>query len=284
MDLQKVKTMKSLDLWGMTIPLENLSSEQISFLESVPKELPCVDWLWLTMDSIWHSFDLDNRVNLDPYKLGKFYAHPIWLVNGIFTKVDRVSSAHRDAIGKYLSDFNLELIADYGGGSGMLAETLSNKLNTEIHIIEPFPIDYFKNRILHLSNITYRNDFSTQTYDAVIAQDVLEHIPNPVEVAYEMALKTKADGVLIFANCFYPSIECHLPQTFYLRHCFQLVMVAMGLRFIGTVPDAMHAQVFRKNKSLSLKRALFIANVLRPFGEIINFTFLTSSKIRNLFR
>jgi 2-polyprenyl-6-hydroxyphenyl methylase/3-demethylubiquinone-9 3-methyltransferase len=56
--------------------------------------------------------------------------------------------------------------------------------------------------------------------------------------------------LVIFANCFYPVIECHLPLTFYLRHTFRRVLEGGRLEFLGTIPGAEHVQVFRKGSAV----------------------------------
>jgi 2-polyprenyl-6-hydroxyphenyl methylase/3-demethylubiquinone-9 3-methyltransferase len=107
-------------------------------------------------------------------------------------------------------------------------------------------------------------------YDAVIAQDVLEHVEDPVRLAFDLATVACPGGLVIFANCFYPVIQCHLPSTFHLRHTFPYVMQFMGLEYLGRVPGAEHALAFRKRTQIVMKVARMAERLSKVFGPLLN--------------
>ena len=234
---------------GKLIDIDTLDNNSSIYLKGLPQEKPTVEWLWQEMDRIWVDKGLDNSEKLTGQDIAGFYSHPVWIANGIFTCIDKESIDHRKAIKGYLVDIKAQNIADYGGGSGVLAEIITANSDINVDIVEPYPFEFFINKYKDNTKIKYVNDFESSNYDVIIAQDVLEHVENPIEMAYQLSKHVKLDGYVIFANCFYPVIKCHLPSTFYLRHTFRLVMTAMGLKYVGRVKGASHALIFqRKNK------------------------------------
>jgi hypothetical protein len=158
------------------------------YVKRHPAERLTLVALWTEMDTIWDSFGLDNRKPLRNQPVSEFYAHPVWVVNGLFSAADPESLRHRIAIAQYaVEKLKVSSVANYGGGIGELARQI-------------------------------------------------EHIEDPIGVALRMIEATRFDRHLIFANCFYPVIKCHLPGTFYLRHTFCIVMKAAGLDY---VPDCL---------------------------------------------
>src|SRR5690606_22485283 len=109
-----------------------------------------------------------------------------------------------------------------------------------IEILEPFASALGRAAIAPFSNVTFAAEFG-EPCDVLVAQDVLEHVEQPIDLAIRMAQAVKPGGYLIFANCFWPVIKCHLPQTFYLRRSFRFVMRGLGLEFVGVIPGAEHA-------------------------------------------
>ena len=112
--------------------------------------------------------------------------------------------------------------------------------------------------------------FTQSNYDVVIVQEVLEHIEDPISLAYDLGCAVKFGGFVIFANCFSPVILCHLPCTFYLRHTFILLMRFLGFKYVGVVEGADHALVFKRQGILRLKNARRAAVLLRPIGFLYN--------------
>lgn len=274
-----------MTLWGSKINLDDLSESERSYIESLPIDKPAVDWVWEEMDRIWYDFGLNNKVSLSSQKnIAEFYRHPVWIMNGVFTEVDPVSSLHREAISTYLINHNCRALADYGGGSGVLAKVLTNKdQDVTVDIVEPFASDFFKSKARDFNRVEFKDGYTGSLYDAVIAQDVLEHVENPIEIAYEMALHTKHGGVLVFANCFYPVIQCHLPITFYLRYTFPVLMKVMGLEYLGTIPNAQHALIFRNTNKVKLEYANKLEKYLKLVGFFLNIVVPVISRIRYSF-
>jgi 2-polyprenyl-6-hydroxyphenyl methylase/3-demethylubiquinone-9 3-methyltransferase len=259
------------NLWGILLPFDILSPSDIDYLDSIAgMERPSVDWIWQEMDRIWDVQGLDNRLTLQKQAISEFYSHPIWVVNGVFTATDPVSIQHRDAIALFVRRLGVERIADYGGGFGELAKKLSAvDSKIQIDIVEPYPSKLGMQRIKHETNIRFIKEFENQ-YDCVIAQDVLEHVEHPLELVEKLVSSTQFGGYLIFANCFYPVIKCHLPSTFYLRHTFRWVMQGAGLEYVGQVDGVSHAQVFRRVRNIKKTRLKFLKSIAQFVGPFVN--------------
>lgn len=238
------------------------------------------------IDAVWDQLELNNnkRISEQSEKISQFYSHNVWILNGLFSESDPVSRQHREAIADYLKALSIKKIADYGGGSGVLAKFIAQKMpEADIDIVEPYPSVFFKERVQEFINIKFVPELQS-IYDAVIAQDVLEHIDNPLEVALSLVCKVKTGGYVIFANSFYPVIKCHLPATFYLRHQFKKIMTSAGLQFVENISDAEHAFVFKRIGEIDYKKvgqANFRAKIL---GPVFNLIISTLHKFRNLSR
>lgn len=267
-----------LNIWGQHLKGDCLEKDFIIYFQSLPQEKPTVEWLWQEIDRIWIDKDLDNKKDFAIQDIGGFYSHPVWIANGIFTSIDEESLNHRKAIKDYLVNIKARNIADYGGGSGVLAEIVTTNSAINVDIVEPYPFKFFVDKYKTNSKIKYVNDFESSNYDVIIAQDVLEHVENPIEMAYQLSRHVKLDGYVIFANCFYPVIECHLPSTFYLRHTFRLVMKAMGLKYVGRVKGASHALIFQRKNNLNLRKAIVASNVVRASQPLIRIASKLKSK------
>ena len=258
-------------LWGVPLPFEILSPSDIDYLKVIARmERPTVDWIWQEMDRIWDALGLDNQVALQRQAISDFYSHPIWVVNGVFTATDPVSVQHRDSIALFVSRLGIDRIADYGGGFGELAQRVSAvDSKVKIDIVEPYPSKLGMQRIKHDTNIRFIKEFDNQ-YDCVIAQDVLEHVEHPLELVAQLVKATKLGGYLIFANCFYPVIKCHLPSTFYLRNTFRWVMREMGLKFVGQVEGASHALVFQRVGDVNKIKFKYLKSIAKSVGPFFN--------------
>ena len=229
--------------------------------------------LWAEMDRVWSELGLDNRKRLNYQRVVDFYAHPVWVLNGLFSELDPVSFGHRQAIARYvLKHFGagpLLRTADVGGGSGVLACEIADAFDgrCRIDIVEPFPSEYFRRRLALRENIQFCDSLSAGGYDVVIAQDVLEHVDQPITLALACVGAVRVKGLVLFANCFYPFIQCHIPGTFYLRHTFRYVLESRGLTYLGTVPGAAHVQVYRRTgevDSAAVRRRDRLARIIGP--------------------
>ncbi len=263
--------MDELTLWGFKIPAHCLTEEEKKYLTGLPEELPDVQWVWNELDKIWDEFGLDHSQPLSAQNVAGYYNHPAWLMNGVFTHKDPVSARHRCAIANYLGQHGAKQVADYGGGFGEMALTLRRDIaDADVTIVEPYPSKYGLERLKSASSVKIRPDLPEKNFDAVIAQDVLEHIEDPIMLAAHLARAVKDDGRLIFANCFFPYIQCHLPSTFHLRHTFPWVMERMGLKYLGVIKGAYHAQVFLKLNNPDIEAARKAEHVARKMAPLLN--------------
>jgi hypothetical protein len=260
-----------IKIWGQSIPVSLLKDRDREYLIQFDlDEPPPIEQLWREMDKAWDSLGLSETAKPSDQQMAAFYCHPVWVLNGFFSASDPQSSAHRDAIANAVLELPVRNIADYGGGMGELAIRMSRiNPNTRISIIEPYPSDIGRHRVAQYANILYMPTISG-SYDLVIAQDVLEHVEQPLKLAAQMVEATKMGGHLIFANCFYPVIKCHLPSTFYLRHTFTWVVKGMGLKLEGYVEGANHALVFRRTGNIQKYRLMLLDLMAKLVGPLLN--------------
>jgi 2-polyprenyl-3-methyl-5-hydroxy-6-metoxy-1,4-benzoquinol methylase len=236
------------------------------------------------LDKVWISLGLNNEIPLQfqSEAAEKFYSHPVWILNGLFSELDAVSRGHRVDIANYIKSLGVLRVADYGGGSGVLARFIVKGSDVHVDVIEPYPSSFFLNRISDCKNVQFV-DVLGSNYDLVVAQDVLEHTDDPLAVAVKLISATRMGGYLIFANCFFPIIECHLPTTFYLRHTFSLLMFFAGLRYVAAVDGAEHALVFKKIRPIRVCSFKFVSSLARPFAALIDKLIKVISKIKRDF-
>jgi hypothetical protein len=217
-----------------------------------------IDELFEELDKAWSWAWTCNDYLADSEKISNFYRHPVWVLNGIFSSADSESLLHREAIAKKINLLHCDWVVDFGGGLGELALQLA-KLNTGIciNIIEPYPTPLMLNRIRKYSNIGHLTTLP-EGYDTIVAQDVLEHVRNPIEY-------------IIFANCFYPLIKCHLPETFYLRYTFPFLMRFAGLKKMEAIDGAAHAILFKKVSEPNHSAIWVVNSLVRRIGPAINY-------------
>lgn len=247
--------------------------------------------LWAEMDRVWDACKLDNRKAISEQDIGLFYSHPVWILNGLFAETDPVSLAHREAIASFIqlhgSDNSRSLrVADFGGGSGVLADVMTRgaKIVATVDIIEPWPLGYFMDRHAGNDRIKYRSDFSGDGYDVVVAEDVLEHVDDPMSTAIRCVDAVRQGGLVIFANCFEPVIKCHLPVTFYLRHIFHRIICSKTLNYVGRIPGAPHAQTFRKTGEIDIRKIWRRNRFARLCGPMLNRVVAGGVLLRSLVR
>ena len=270
-------------IWGFIASHKWFSSEDVNYLSSLPHDFPRIEWVWEEMDRVWNELMLDNSKPLSSSSLGVYYSHPVWLMNGIFTAMDPVSIEHRKAIAQYLSQVGVKSIADYGGGFGELALALAKNItDAKISIIEPYPSRVGIERMKDEDKINIVSELEEQSYESIIAQDVLEHVEDPVNLACQIAESVCDDGLIIFANCFHPFIQCHLPSTFHLRHTFPYVMKALGLQYKGTITGASHAQIYQRIVPLDLGRARRAERLSKYVYPLLNSVWPILARVRAL--
>ena len=228
-----------------SIALTRTEAQEIERLLAFSKHSPMeVTDLWKMMDIVWDEMGCDNS-NLEPDKIAEYYSHPIWTLNGLFIEQDDVSMGHREAIANWIVNNNVSSVLDYGGGFGTLARLIASKnSNIAIEIHEPFPSQLAIKKMQDFSSVSFVDSFGGN-YDCLVCIDVLEHVPNPIELFSTMIESVKTGGFLVIANCFYPVIECHLPSTFHFRYTFNQFAKFMGLQVVGPCQGS-HAIIYKK--------------------------------------
>ncbi len=251
-----------------------------SYSESFPLNL---EEMWMALDLVWDNLGCDNILH-DWEKIGEFYDHPVWLLNGLFIEQHDESMAKRHAISDWLVNNGFKRIVDFGGGFGTLTRLIAEKDNSiSIHIFEPHPSEFGLKRVKEYGNVKMVGKLE-RNYDCLVCTDVLEHVPEPLKETAKMIKCVQIGGHLLIANCFDPVIKCHLPQTFHLKYTFDLFAKLMGLQVIGNLVGS-HATIYKKteNKSINWKKI----RVLEQFSKNI-FPFIESARhmirfIRKLF-
>lgn len=213
----------------MKIYIENITSTERQYLESVlanGKALT-LEELWALVDDAWEKCQCDPNVMDD--RVERFYAHPVWLLNGLFIEQHAESIHHRRTLTKYIASLKPKRVADFGGGYGSLARFVGKHCpEAEVHIIEPHPHRTAVSLANRTPNVRYVSGFIGE-YDVIIATDVFEHVPDPLALVENTSAHLKIDGEYIIANCFWPVVRCHLPSTFHFRWSWDYAMVAMNL-------------------------------------------------------
>lgn len=200
--------------------------------------------MWYLMDLVWDDYRCDNK-NLDWEKIGIFYSHPVWLLNGLFIEQHKESMGHRHAISDWIVKNKFKSVIDYGGGFGTLARMIAQKnKKINVYIYEPHPSKFGLKRAGEFENIKIIDELD-KDYDCLVSTDVLEHVPDPLNDFSNMIKSVKLNGYLIIANAFYPMIKCHLPQNFHFRYTFDTFASMMGLQRVGTL-EGSHATIFKK--------------------------------------
>jgi len=227
---------------------KNLTSLEKDEIEKLLKReksgLDDLEQMWYLMDLIWDDYDCDNK-DLNWEKIGAFYSHPVWLLNGLFIEQHEVSMGHRNSISDWVVKNNFKNVVDYGGGFGTLARLIAQKdENISMNIYEPHPSGFGLKRAAEFDNINIIGKLGSN-YDCLVSTDVLEHVPDPLNDFTNMIKSVKVGGYLVIANCFTPVIKCHLPQTFHLRYTFNQFAKMMGLEVVGIL-EGSHATIFRK--------------------------------------
>lgn len=238
---------------NITLPEKNLTKIEKEEIEKLLKRekqgLDDLEQIWYLMDLIWDDYECDNK-NLNWENIGKFYSHPVWLLNGFFIEQHDVSMGHRHAISDWIVQNGFENVVDYGGGFGTLARLIAEKdKNIKMNIYEPHPSEFGLKRVGEFENINIIGKLESN-YDCLMSTDVLEHVPDPLKDFAEMIKSIKINGYLVIANCFQPVIKCHLPQDFHFRYSFNMFAKMMGLQVIGIL-EGSHATIFKKAEEIA---------------------------------
>ncbi len=211
---------------------------------------PSLEQLWSVMDEPWRALHCDPNV-MDA-RIGDYYAHPVWLLNGLFIEQHAVSLDHRRRFTDWAAALEPLRVADYGGGFGSLARMIGEACpDAQVEVIEPHPHPLAIARAAQTPNVRYSPELG-EGYDVLIATDVFEHVPDPLALVAETAAALKPGGRYLIANCFHPVILCHLPQTFHFRQSWAQALAAMGLT---PAEPVVYGQAFVRRGALDLQAA-----------------------------
>ncbi|MBM9614404.1 methyltransferase domain-containing protein [Desulfobulbus rhabdoformis] len=188
---------------------------------------PTLEEIWQLMDEVWDDLGCDSQV-MDE-RVTAFYQHPVWLLNGLFIEQHDLSLENRRNFVSWVAAQNPKRVADYGGGYGTLARMIGVTCpGAEVEVIEPHPHPAAIKCAAATENVRYQTEL-TGEYDVLIATDVFEHVLDPLSLVEATAHHLRLNGRYLIANCFWPVIKCHLPQTFHFRYSWDSTLAAMGL-------------------------------------------------------
>ncbi|MCS6791352.1 MAG: class I SAM-dependent methyltransferase [Oscillatoriaceae bacterium SKW80] len=223
---------------------EHLNHDELLYLNQfVDQKTLSLEELWQLMAQAWENLGAGYTENHQE-AVAKFYASPVWLLNGIFTEWDPQSKQHREKIAEWVANIRPNLVVDFGGGYGSLGRKIAaNCPNTDVKIVEPYPRKAALALAEQYTNLEYVAQLP-KNIDVLIAQDVLEHVLDPLATFYTLLEAVRVGGYVITANCFYPVIKCHLPVNFHFRYTFALIVTQLGCDYLGTLPGVNHAQIF----------------------------------------
>lgn len=225
--------------------IENVAGESIQ-----GESILSLEKLWTLMDQVWDNMGCSNT-KLDSDKISAYYQHPVWTLNGFFIEHHEPSLQHRYAIANWIAKNDITTVLDFGGGFGSLARIVSSKdENIAISIYEPYPSKTAQALCENYPSVNFVSEIQLE-YDCLVSTDVLEHVPDPLQLLAKMIDSVRVNGHLVIANHFFPSIKCHLPSTFHLRYSFDNFAALMGLQKVCTLEDN-QASVYQKVNSHNL--------------------------------
>lgn len=237
---------------------ERLGVEQLLQSQN-PNIADDLEQIWYLLNKTWQDMGCDNK-NLNWDTIAQFYAHPVWLLNGLFIETHELSMQIRKNIALYISQQGFKRICDYGGGFGTLAREIAQICpDIEIDIYEPFPSEYGKKCIENFANIHFVDELKKDYYDCLVSTDVLEHVDNVLETFNIMLESLQIGGKALIGNCFYPVIDCHLPKHFHFRYTFKHIATLMGATHIGDIQGAEYVQIYHKSKPTRVNLAVKLA-------------------------
>ena len=229
--------------------------------------------MWHLIDLIWNDYGCDNK-NLNWENIGKFYSHPVWLLNGLFIEIDGESMRHRKSIAEYFRDKKKLKILDYGGGFGTLAKEIAKITpSSKIDIYEPYASKYAQDNIKDFRNVKIVDNLKENYYDVLVNTDILEHVEDPIELIAIYNKCLKKDGMLISHWNFTPCIKCHLPKHFHFRYTFNKIVPL--LNFSEEIINKRHGHYFLKVKNITKEdmnnayRKEKISKLCYPINKIV---------------
>ena len=149
------------------------------YLKPYFEKVPQLEEVWSIMDQIWDDMGLNNK-NYDEERFSAYYAHPVWLLNGLWIEADTVSMQHRKGMAQYVEGDSPKVL-DYGGGFGTLAKQIALYCQgADIEIYEPHASSFAHDNIKGFDNIKFVDKLNNKKYDYIFTTDVIEHIDDPI--------------------------------------------------------------------------------------------------------
>ena len=247
-----------------------LSDEQARYLADHRDALASVSEVWRLMDEEWDRNGA-GYAPADRAALDSFYRSPVWLLNGLFTESDAESIAHREAIARFVASLDPATVVDYGGGFGSLSRRLAEILpSASVTLVEPFPTELARACSRRFANLSFAAQVTTGA-DVAVAQDVLEHVTDPLALFGELLGALRPGGTLVTANCFQPLIKCHYPGALHFQYTFRRIAPLLGCRFAGRVLGAPHAEIYVKTAARPRTRiARLVEGVSRALYPLLS--------------
>lgn len=253
--------MTELERYVSPLVIEHLTVDEQDYLSEIFcrfRGFPTLEQVWGLMDEPWRTLDCDP-LQMDE-RVRSFYEHPVWMLNGLFIEQHDLSLRNRKSFTSWVLGQSPRRIADFGGGFGGLARFIGEASPSSIvEVIEPHPHPAAIALAENTPNVRYVSELSGE-YDLLIATDVFEHVPDPIELAHGTAAHLHVGGLYLIANCFQPVILCHLPQLFHLHYAWEPAMRAMGLKPGETVS---YGRAYRRTGEFDVAAARRIGECAR---------------------
>jgi ubiquinone/menaquinone biosynthesis C-methylase UbiE len=257
----------------MKIELKSLKSEEIDYLSPYLEKHKGLSFSDLVkcLDIVWTETNCDK--SLSNANLTKFYSHPVWILNGIFSETDDESIKNRNLISELVLKLKPLKVADFGGGFGAFARILAKKNpNLIIHVIEPHPNNLSIKLSEQYENLQYCHDFES-SYDCIIAMDVFEHLKDPLVEVERVGRFIRDGGYFLIANNFSPVIKCHLPSNFHYKYSWEKLMSLMNLTEVPTLTGEIpYGSLYQKIGNIDSKKAKMMnlfSKISYPLLEIL---------------
>jgi len=244
-------------------------------LQLSPHVPPTLEDMWYLLDLVWDELGCDPEKPLAD-NVAAFYAHPVWVLNGLFIEQDAVSMGHRMALANWVAGQGegIHTVLDFGGGFGTLARVLASRCpGTMVLVYEPYARVPERASPSPMPNLAY-TDTLAGSVDCLVAMDVLEHVSDPLDVLSQMGSSVRSGGLLLVANNFYPCIKCHLPRNYHLRYTFRLFARLMGFQYLGRC-EGSHAEAYRKARNSAAPWVLvrlteYLSRLAYPFFWLVH--------------
>lgn len=111
---------------------------------------------------------------------------------------------------------NSNMILDVGCGSGWVAQSLckgqTNVVSMDISLANPLKINHIMNSTNHLAVVAdaYNLPFENESFDCIIASEIIEHVSDPTLFLESLLKALKKDGLLIVSTPYNEKINYYL--------------------------------------------------------------------------